>query len=74
MKTITSAIILALLAGCAGMPTITEERQVASSGHIGCAPQEISIVNTGRYTWEATCKAKTFYCTVSPSAMCTAKM
>lgn len=63
-----------VLAGCAAAPTITAERQEIASAHIGCAPAEIGIVNTGASTWEATCKAKTFYCTVSPGAACTAKM
>jgi hypothetical protein len=71
---IFAAILAVLLAGCAGMPTITGERQQVSSAHIGCAPAEIGIVNTGAATWEATCKAKVFYCTVAPSAACTAKM
>lgn len=75
MLKLTCALAAAsLLAGCAGFASITQERQEVTSAYIGCAPAEISIVNTGNSTWEATCKAKTFYCTVSPSAACTAKM
>lgn len=71
---IFAAVLYGLLAGCAGMPTLSNERQQISSAHIGCSPAEIGIVNTGAATWEATCKAKVFYCTVAPSAACTAKM
>lgn len=75
MKSVTLAgALCVILVGCAGMPTLSDERQQVSSAHIGCAPAEISIVNTGAATWEATCKAKVFYCTVAPSAACTAKM
>jgi hypothetical protein len=73
MKPLT-AILAVALTGCASFPTITQERQAMASAHIGCAPAEISVVNTGSYTWEATCKAKVFYCTVSPSAACAAKI
>ena len=58
-----------LLTGCSVM-SITEERQVVSSGHIGCSPKEIAISDNQSYTWTASCKGKVFYCTVAPSASC----
>jgi hypothetical protein len=74
MKTIATMIFASALTGCAGFPTIEEERQDASSGFIGCAPAEIQINEQARNTWAATCKARVFQCTVAPSLSCTERI
>lgn len=74
MGKLAALLFAGLLAGCAGMPTIDEERQVASSGFIGCAPAEIAVSDHQRYTWTATCRGKVFYCTAAPSATCTERL
>ena len=53
-----------------GCTTISQERQIASSGQIGCAPNEIQITDNQQYTWISTCKQKKFYCTVAPELSC----
>ena len=69
MRISLCAILFMLLSGCAG--TIIEQRQRVSSGYVGCAPDEIQIINTSGYTWTAICKGKRFFCNVGgPSASC----
>jgi hypothetical protein len=47
-----------------------------TSGTTGCRAQEINISNFKQpglspSTWEATCKGKTYICTLSVTAQCT---
>lgn len=76
MRVLITGVMLVILTGCGatGVAIVTEERREGSAAMIGCSPKEISIVNTGNATWEATCKGKTFYCAAAPTSMCTAKM
>ncbi|MCZ2496439.1 hypothetical protein GN316_06700 [Xylophilus sp. Kf1] len=67
---ILPALLAVLLAGCAGFPTIDQERQSVSSGFIGCAPADIAISDNAQYTWIATCKSVKFMCTAAPNASC----
>jgi len=65
-------VIALLLSACGSFPTIEQERQTASSGFVGCAPDEIAISAQARYTWTATCRGRVHYCTVSPALACSA--
>lgn len=61
------AIPLSLMAtGC--LPTHSQYR-VLSSGLIGCAPDQIQIVNdqmeTGTVAWEATCNGRHYFCSAA---------
>jgi len=62
--------VLLAVNGCAGMPTLEQERQSVSSGLIGCSPPEITISEQTAYTWTATCSGQVFHCTVAPAAAC----
>ena len=66
------ALSVLALAGCGCFPTIDQERQTAASGFVGCAPGDIGISAHAQYTWTATCKGRTYYCTVSPALACSA--
>lgn len=57
----------ALLAGC---QTIGELRADASSGQIGCPPEQISTADHKQLTWTASCKGKTFYCHTGDGTSC----
>ena len=63
-----------MLAGCANFPTISEIRQTASSGFVGCPPSEIEIADNEKLTWTASCKGKKFYCSATASVSCTLSM
>jgi hypothetical protein len=59
--------ILALgLSACAAS---NAQLRSASSGHVGCAPDEIAIENynlgVSTSSWTALCKGKSFYCSGS---------
>jgi len=54
------------LAGCSW----TSWYQSASSGRVGCAPDEIEISNSrsdnwGNSSWTATCKGKRYFCSIT---------
>ena len=66
------ALSVLALAGCGSFPTIDQERQTAASGFVGCAPADIAVSANERYTWTASCKGKTYFCTVSPALACSA--
>jgi hypothetical protein len=59
-------LTLLLLCGCAAS---TESLQSASSGEIGCSPNDIAIseykLNMYTSSWTAVCKDKTYYCSGS---------
>lgn len=60
---VTSALIVTtlVLAGCGASAL-----RSASSGEVGCSPQEIEIADDeggwGTRTWTATCHGKRFFC------------
>ena len=68
----TLTLLALSLAGCGSFPTIGQERQTAASGFVGCAPADIAVSAHERYTWTATCKGKTYFCTVAPALACSA--
>lgn len=74
MRHLAALLLAATLAGCAGMPTVDEVRQEASSGQIGCPPKEIAVSEHQRLTWTATCKGRVFYCTTGAGTSCTAAL
>ncbi len=51
-------LCFSLLIGC----NTTAYYQRASSGKIGCLPDDIEISNLKKDTWMATCKGKKFIC------------
>lgn len=71
---IVFALAVVALSGCAGMPTIDDERRTVSSGLIGCAPSEIAVSDHQRLTWTAVCKGRTFHCLAGPTAACTERL
>jgi len=57
----------ALLCGlCLVGTSCSGAAQSASSGHIGCSPEEVQVLNLKRgwssATWTAVCRGRTFYC------------
>jgi len=56
-----TAIIIICVISLFGCHT-TGYYQRASSGKIGCLPDDIEISNLKDYTWRATCKGKSFIC------------
>lgn len=70
MKSILSVVFLLVIAGCAGMPTISQLRAEASSGRVGCPANEIAISNNERLTWTASCRDKVFYCSTGDGTDC----
>jgi len=69
---LTLTFLALSLTGCGSLPTIDQERQTAASGFVGCAPAAIAVSAHQRYTWTASCKGKTYFCTVSPALACSA--
>jgi hypothetical protein len=57
------APLLLALAGCAGA---VSELQAMSTSFVGCPPGEIAIsrraVGLGTWTWEASCRGRTYHC------------
>ena len=70
MRSLPALLLAATLAGCAGMPNADQVRQEASSGLIGCPPEEIAISDHQRLTWTATCRGRVFYCTAGDGTSC----
>lgn len=70
-NTILLSLISATIFGCA---SISEERQIVSSGQIGCSPKEITISENEQYTWVAQCKEQAFICSIAPTASCSKKL
>lgn len=64
MKTTITMILLAMIAGCATAGT--SYYKSASSGLVGCAPDDVDVTNitSGFQTqnWNATCKGNKYYC------------
>ncbi|HPD57722.1 MAG TPA: hypothetical protein PKW17_10820 [Smithellaceae bacterium] len=59
-------LCVSFLAGCSW----TRWYQNATSGRIGCAPQDIQIYNEqgdgwGNYTWTAVCEGKRYFCSMT---------
>jgi hypothetical protein len=63
---IAATVLIAGLTACAAS---NAQLRSASSGHVGCAPEDIGIENysLGATTssWTAACNGKTFYCSGS---------
>jgi hypothetical protein len=55
-------IAVGLLAGLPLGACYTAARRDASSGHVGCAPADITISNEGGQTWDATCNGTLWHC------------
>jgi hypothetical protein len=65
--------VLASASGCVPVstnsPVIQDRLKMVSAGHTGCMPDENVISNVvanldGSGTWNATCKGKTYLCSV----------
>jgi hypothetical protein len=61
MKKIIVFSCIAILFSCAS----TASYQRATSGKIGCAPDDIEITQNTRDAWTATCKGHRFFCSVT---------
>jgi hypothetical protein len=63
---VLAAILLSGLSGCAAS---NAQLKSVSSGHVGCAPDEIAIENynlgVSTSSWTALCKGKAFFCSGS---------
>ena len=68
MRFLTAVVFLLLLISCAS----TGDFQKASSGFVGCDPNEIVISDRtsgmGVASWKASCKGKTFHCSGASQA------
>lgn len=64
-----SALALLALASCGPLSSL----QLASSGHIGCPPEEIVISNDhlsfGARAWQGSCRARTYQCSSMGNTM-----
>ena len=64
-----SYLTLLIVSGCSSVEV--ERKQNASSGLLGCSPQEITIKDLKRASWTAICKEKKYYCSYAgASAKC----
>lgn len=58
-------VTLATLVGASACET-DNDLKAASAGHIGCAPEQMTVsnrrVNGNVLLWDATCKGKTYLC------------
>jgi hypothetical protein len=69
------AVVLLGITGCAAIansPLVVNKLKMVSAGHTGCLPDEneISNVNSGSSTWNATCKGKVYLCSGVDSYSC----
>lgn len=65
MKNILIVLCCAsIIFGCVS----TAAYQRATSGKIGCAPDDIEITENTRDAWTATCKGRKFFCSVTGSS------
>lgn len=60
-------LLTVFLSGCS---SLTENRKNASSGWVGCPPNEVSIYDEKANTWTAKCKDKVFYCSAVGGLNC----
>jgi hypothetical protein len=71
--------ILICAAAAAGCATLTDSQYKSwSSGTVGCAPDDIEILNQKTVVWSgqgidwvAICKGTKYYCSYSTAAACT---
>jgi hypothetical protein len=59
-------IILATLVGATACALTDGDLKALSAGHIGCAPEQLTIsnrrANAGVLLWDASCNGKTYLC------------
>lgn len=71
MKLLAVAILAVALSGCASIAEDAHrDMQRITAGAIGCPPAEIVISDHQRFTWNATCRGRTFVCSFLDTVQC----
>lgn len=62
------AVSVATLLGATACALSDNDLKAASAGHIGCAPEQMTISNrrasAGALLWDASCNGKTYLCSL----------
>ena len=53
---------------------LTENRREQSSGHVGCAPRDVTITAERDNSWTAECAGAKYYCSVTASEQVACKL